>query len=318
MMLATILPLLLSAAVLSADGYEPPQTVCALNDRRIHEASGIAASRAAPDTYYIHNDSGNPPLVFQVDRDGRILRTIHLAGARNLDWEDVAMAPRAVPATAPATVAAAPASVPAAAAAAFDVCVADIGDNGARRRTLTIYRFADAPRAVWGGADESVRATAFTLRLPDGPQNAEGFAVDPLTGDGYLFTKRADGNADVYRLSAPWPADGETILTRVMRIDFGGRRPMETMVTAADISPDGRRLVLRSYTCGWEWTFPPDRAAGSMPLEPVLRAAPRRVDLAAEPQGEALCYSADGAALLTISEELPARISEARRAREPR
>lgn len=319
-MLTIALHLLLSAAAAPPDGYEPPQTVCTLADRRIVEASGIAASRATPGTCYVHNDSGNAPLVFQVDRTGQTVRTVRLLDARNVDWEDIAIAPHATPASAPAASTAPAASMPSQSPiAAFDVCIADIGDNGARRRTVTIYRFPDTPRSAWTGPEESLRPTVYTLRFPDGPQNAEAFAVDPRTGDGYLVTKRTDGDADVYRLPAPWPSEGETILTRVTRIDFGGRRPIETMVTAADFAPDGRRLALRSYACGWEWTFPETGdAAGRLPIEQFLRAAPRRLDLAAEAQGEALCYAADGAALLTISENLPAQLSEVRRAPEPR
>jgi len=37
-------------------------------------------------------------------------------------------------------------------------------------------------------------------------------------------------------------------------------------------------------------------------FERILAAAPVRLSLAPEPQGEALCYSADGRAILTISE----------------
>ena len=193
----------------------------------------------------------------------------------------------------------------------FDVCVADIGDNNGERSSVTIYRF---PEPVWseGGASAAdVEPVAYRVRYADGPANAEAFCVHPQTGDGYVFTKRSDGRSDVYVLPAPWNADEETKLEKLLTIRFPAGPALARIATAADIAPDGSRLAVRCYLNGWEWRLGKKPDTGGFAV--ALKSAPCQLVLAPEKQGEALCYAADGSAILTISEgrsptlyELPA------------
>jgi hypothetical protein len=274
-----------------ANGYGEPKAVCTLTDERITEASGIVASRRTPGLYYIHNDSGDEPRVFLVDRRGATRLTVRLRGARHVDWEDIALAPGEKPGT-------------------FDVCVADIGDNRAQRKELVIYRFHEVDPEVAKARVADVRATAYRISYADGPVDAEAFVVHPQTGDGYVLAKRPDGVCQVYKFAAPWNAEKLTVLPMVATLRFPEAIPLQTVVTAADISPDGRRLVSRSYICGWEWRLP--QGVAGRDFERLFGMEPTRVELAAEPQGEAICYSADGRALLTVSERLPSVLYEVR------
>ena len=61
-----------------------------LDERRIPEASGIVKSRRHAGIFWVHNDSGNPPLLFAIRGDGRIVRQFRLA-IPNIDWEDIAI-----------------------------------------------------------------------------------------------------------------------------------------------------------------------------------------------------------------------------------
>jgi hypothetical protein len=301
------LPLLLSVWLCHAAGpvaaqtsqpavpYGEPQVVCRIADPRLDEASGLVASRRNPGTYYTHNDSKGAPHVYVINRYGRICLVIRLVGARNRDWEDIALAPGARPGT-------------------FDVCVADIGDNRAERGAVVFYRFAEPEihAAVRARGALDVRPGVYRCTYEDGPHNAEAFAVDPRTGDGYVITKGLDGAGDVYRLAAPWDASTVTTLARVATLRFPPAAGPARMVTAADIAPDGTRLVTRSYVGGWEWRLP--QRDGSAAFAPIFERLPVALVLAAEPQGEALCFSPDGRALLTISEKTPTTLYEVRRA----
>jgi hypothetical protein len=283
-------PLLASAAQ-SRSLSTPPVALAEVTDPRITEASGIAASRLNPGCYYIHNDSGDSPRVFLIDRTGLVRLEIRLTGAQAIDYEDISLAPGDQPGM-------------------FDVCVADIGGNNARRKNVTIYRFPEPPLPEATGstgktaADTSVvevRATAYVFRYADGSADAEAFCVHPRTGDGYILTKRLTGGSIVYKLPAPWNPREETLLPRLCTLELPASMVgLARIVTAADISPDGRRLAVRCYINGWEWRLPPD--AGDASFDRILTTVPRELNLPGEPQGEALCYSPDGAAFLTISE----------------
>lgn len=255
--------------------------LCQLDDARITEASGLVASRLNPGCYYVHNDSGDQPRVYLVDRDGRTRVTVALKGATAADYEDIALAPGAKPGT-------------------FDVCVADMGDNSAARPHVTIYRFPEVVASETGSATTAVEPTAYRVRYADGPADAEAFCVHPQTGEGYILTKRLDGRAAVYKLAAPWNAAEETTVSRLAMLDLPPATPLARIVTGADIAPDGRRLAVRCYVGGWEWHLPDDVKEAD--FDRVFQTAPARLILPTEPQGEALCYAPDGRALLTISE----------------
>jgi len=267
-----------SSVPLSAGKIVP---VCSLQDDRITEASGIVASQRCPGCFYVHNDSGGQPRVFLVDRTGQTRVAAQLVPAKALDYEDIALAPGEEPGT-------------------FDVCAADIGDNLAQRPNVTIYRFREVSCPEAAGQTVSAEPVSYEARYAEGPVNAEAFVVHPLTGDGYVFTKREDGQTTVYKLAAPWDAENENVLTRVVTLTLPPALPLARIVTGADLAPDGRRLVLRCYVDGWEWRLPADAPADA--FDRLLATQPVRLLLAPERQGEAICYAADGQSVLTVSE----------------
>lgn len=259
-----------------------PVPVTSLKDVRIDEASGIVASRRHPGCYYVHNDSGDEPRVFLIDRQGETRAMIRLKGARAVDCEDIAIAPGRDEGT-------------------FDVCLADIGDNNARHANVRIYRFPEVDLPGRAGETLTVEPLVYRLRYAEGPVNAEAFAVHPQTGDGYIFTKCLDGRGSaVYKLPAPWDAAQETVLRKVGALNLPPALVLMRVVTGADIRPDGQRLAIRCYGTGWEWRMPLD--APHTEFERLFSASPVQLAMPPERQGEALCYSADGAALLTVGE----------------
>ena len=261
--------------------YGTPEALAVVADSRITEASVIIASRRNPGCYYVHNDSGDSPRVFLIDRAGKTRAEIRLKGAQAVDYEDIAWAPGDSPGT-------------------FDVCVADIGDNNAKRPNVTIYRFPEVALPERDGAVVDVQPTTYRLRYADGPADAEAFFVHPRTGDGYILTKNYLGPSLVYKLAAPWDARQEAVLPRLLTLELPLALPPLRVVTGADISPDGQRVALRCYGNGWEFHLPPGTPDAD--FERIFKTAPNELILPAEKQGEAICYSTDGNALLTISE----------------
>lgn len=259
---------------------EPPVQVGQVTDPRLKELSGIVASRRHAGHYYVHNDSGDAARVYLITQAGQTRLDIDLAGVRARDAEDIAMAPGAAPGV-------------------FDVCLADIGDNDAKRKSIAIYRFPEPAIDPNGPSALSITPTTYVLSYRDGARNAEALIVHPATGDAYIFTKRLEGGTDVYRLRAPWATDQTNVLERVAHVDLPASTTLARVVTAADIAPDGRQLVVRCYLNGFHWSLSPD---AERPFEEQIAARPTPLLLAAEPQGEAICFTADARAVVTVSE----------------
>jgi hypothetical protein len=131
----------------------------------------------------------------------------------------------------------------------------------------------------------------FHLRYPTGPADAEALLVDPITGDLLILTKALLGQAAVLRAPAASLVDGATV---TMEEAGSVRIPL---ITAADVSADGRRLVVRTYAQVLDFERPPGATVAA-----TLQGAPCAASDTAEPQGEAIALTDGGTAYLTISE----------------
>src|SRR5690554_2695558 len=81
----------------TAAGAEPPAPATGpsaqigrIDHPPIRESSGLVASRRQPGVFWTHNDSGNPPAIYAIDRTGKLLGEWRI-GAINHDWEDIAL-----------------------------------------------------------------------------------------------------------------------------------------------------------------------------------------------------------------------------------
>jgi hypothetical protein len=265
-----------------------PAQLATLEDRRVSESSGLAASRRSPGVLWTHNDSGDSPFVYAFDRQGRSRGTWRVEGAQAVDWEDMAAGPGP-------------------SQGQSYLYVGDIGDNRRKRESVVVYRFPEPELPAAGDAGKEARATqpaeAIRLKYPDGAHNAEALLVHPATGDIYVVTK-ANAEAGVYKLAAPFDPKAVGTMSKVATLrgpDFFG-----TLVTGGDISPDGRRVALCDYAQGYELTPP----AGAKDFEEVWRQTPVALSLGARMQGESVAYRLDGAALLATSEKTPTPLFE--------
>lgn len=252
--------------------------VCDLATTAINESSGLAPSFLQSGKYYTHNDSGDTARFFKFDLTGVVLAAYSLQGVTATDWEDMD-------------------------SATFGgnsyVYLGDIGDNNSNRNSIKIYKVQEP---TTGGATLSNFET-YTVTYPDGPKNCETLMVHPKTGDIWLVTK-TDGPSIIYKLPKP-SASGTFVLKRMGSFTFGSIVPTSARTTGGSIAPDGRHVVIRTYFGAFEFLADPKNFDRWME-----RAKPMRVTTRAEGQGEAICYSTDGRALLTSSEGNPCPITK--------
>lgn len=196
-----------------------------------NEISGIVRSRQHDDCFWTLNDSGNEPHVYAIRRNGTMRSDggagegIPLPGARNVDWEDIAVDSDG------------------------HLIVADVGNNDNRRQDLTVYVLREP-----NPADQQARILQkWRVRYPDQdefppPKANLNFDCEAVFTVGkvvhFLSKHRSDRFTKLYRLDDP-QLDRVNVLTKVDSFDIGG------MVTAADASPDGRRLIVATYQHLW-------------------------------------------------------------------
>lgn len=262
----------------------------AIDSTEIGELSGLAASRLHPGVLWAHNDSGDSARVFALAEDGTALGTYEVSGAEAIDWEDIAVGPGPAPGSSA-------------------IFIGDIGDNlFARTDGVTVHRVLE-PDARPDGTDRPLLGTE-PLRLiyPDGPADAEALIVDPSSGDLVIVTKDLLGNSRALTAAAADLVTGAPItlvdagpVTIDPSIGGGMAGLPSTMVTAADVTPDGRWVLVRTYQAVLAFERPDGE-----PLVAAFGSTPCTGPSATESQGEAIAVTSDGSAYLTASEVLGA------------
>jgi hypothetical protein len=253
------------AAVIGA-----PKLVGNITAAALDEISGIVDCHAIANVFWVHNDSGDAARFYSITHQGALLGTHTLSSASAQDWEDMAIGPHP--------------------GGGHYLYLADIGDNAPfNRASIRIYRTAEPATTASASIPQANYATAI-LQYPAGARNAEAFLVDPLTSEMFIIIKGA--TSEIY--SAPASAFGAASTNLVARGVLGGSL---TGVTAADISPDGRHIVVRGYSAARQY----ERAEGQS-LADALHAAGSAFTLGNEAQGEAIGWAADGVNFYTTSE----------------
>jgi hypothetical protein len=251
-----------------------------LQDKELDEISGISASGINKDIFYVHNDSGDTSRFFAITADGKLHSTIYYNGDPTArlgvhDVEDIAVGPGP-------------------GRNKTYVYLGDIGDNGATRSCINIYRVAE--QIAWA-KDGNTNAVTTTLHLkyPDGPHDAEAMMIDPLQKLIYIVTKRSD-SVSVYTTPLTFKANDTVVMTYHNKLFFKGFKPFNWIV-AADISKDGKQVLVKSYEKVYYW-----RRNANEPIWKTMQAKPQELNYQQEKQGEAIGFNADGKGYYTTSE----------------
>ncbi len=254
----------------------------------ISEASGIVASQKNPGVLWVHNDSGQPNLVFALSSRGAHLGVYVLGGVKNHDWEDIALGPGPEDGLS-------------------YLYIGDIGDNRARRDLKYIHRVPEPRVRAEQAARQQTLSNIETIsfRYPDGKRDAETLLLDPVTKDLYIISKR-EPRVRVYRAPYPQSTTVPMTLEQVATLALNEHAAQGAWLVGGDISPSGAKILLKSYRDVYYWTRAPEQA-----VHQALAAPPITLPYLPEPQGEALGWKTDGTGYYTVSEErnkIPARL----------
>jgi hypothetical protein len=255
--------------------YGKAKIVGTIDSNEITESSGITASRCNDNVYWTHNDSGSDAVLFAVNEKGKKLGTWKVTDAKNIDWEDIA---------------------------AFKddkgkcfLYIGEIGNNNRTRSEMTVYKVTE-PKVSDADKDSSIKkpsktesAEAIKFSYTDGKSDAETLMIHPKTGDIYVLTKSLIGASEVFKIGKKT----EKIA------DFNVPAVPSGFLTGGEISPDGKRVILCDYFNAYEITLPKD----AKNFDEIWSEKPLVIELGERKQGEAICYTADGKAIMATSEK---------------
>jgi hypothetical protein len=252
--------------------FKQGKRVGQIQSKSLDEISGMAVSRRNPGVFWVHNDSGDKARIYAIDVRGRLLTTFLVAGAKARDWEDIAVGPGPE-------------------RNESYLYIADIGDNKATQKTVTVYRVPEPTVSLTKplSVDRTARTDVIVLTYPDRPRDAETLFVDPLTRDLYIISKREMSNR-LYR--APYPQSTE----KAMELEFKATLSIGYAV-GGDMSSDGRFAVVRSALGAVMY-----ERTDNAPLWEAFKKKPVAIPVKFEPQGETIAFDIEGRGYYTVSE----------------
>ena len=276
---------------------KPLKLIATTTHDSIDEMSGLVKSQRFPDVYWVHNDSGDSPRLFAIDRHGRVIITdflkpnyygevaeegkeswpgLKILLAANEDWEDIAID-------------------------GDRIYIGDIGNNGNARRDMGIYiLYEPNPHAVHESRILNFIPVKYPeqLKYPAEKWHYDSESMFIADGKLYFLTKHRQPNkhaswergVNLYRLDSSSTTQAN-ILTKV------DSHELVTLATGADVSPDGSKLAIVAYTALWIFEKPNH---GDQWLSGKSKVLP--LDYKITRQLEAVCWD-DNETLLISNEQ---------------
>jgi hypothetical protein len=233
--IATVLILVLLSA-----SAPPLELIGRLDAKVIPEASGIVKSRKHAGIFWVHNDSGNPPLLFAIRGDGQIVQSFRLE-VPNVDWEDITIDDQG------------------------RLVLGDIGNNLGLLPVRAIYRFDEPDPSKPTDKPLKVLDASFYAQPRGSRFDAEGLIYDH--GVAILVAKYRDGReAELFSVALDPPSP----LARPARPKLIGRLPkFSEPATGAALSADRKLLAVCSRSVARVYRRGPRDAADWRPYAEV-------------------------------------------------
>lgn len=228
-------------------------------DSRLNEISGMIESVQYPNNFWVHNDSGDQPRIFRVNRQLEIVQEVQIEGVTHVDWEDIAYGNYGSQKT---------------------LFIGDIGDNLAVRDQIQIYLLSEPTEGEV--SNESLRS--LQLNYPDGPRDAEALLYDDNSNEIVIITKR-DERSRVYTYPLNASDTGLLNFEGELQLENVGELEAESKyrITAADAIAN-KGVIIKNYQEVYLYPLNDSERYASA----LISRSPSKLQYKAELQGEAI------------------------------
>ena len=249
-----------------------------IEDPRLNESSGLAASNYDTDVLWSINDSGDGPNIFALSTVGKALGRWQIDVDTPTDWE---------------------------AMDAFSIngkgylLIADVGDNLARRQSVS-FLVVEEPKLEADQERPLSVAWQVEFSYPNGPRDSEAVAVDAAAGRVLILSKRTFPN-ELYAVPLRATAETKIVAEKIAdlyplprnvpgnELRYGRAAPYQGMPTGMSLK--GERLLVTTYRDAYLYDY------GDVTQEPS------RIPLPLAGQREAIAFARDSDSTAYVSRE---------------
>lgn len=192
-------------------------TVVADIPNHLKEASACEISSKS-NLIWLIEDAGNDNHLYGMDEKGVLKKDLAILNSKNIDWEDLVSDNDG------------------------NMYVGDFGNNSKKRKSFTIYKVSNPDQAV-----DKVTSERIEFDLPKGMKSEDFEAFFLLKDHFYIFSKETK----TCRLLKVPNQIGTHTAQLVEKFNLDGKH---NRITSADISDDGKTVVLLNHDKVWKIT----------------------------------------------------------------
>lgn len=181
----------------------------------LKETSAIEKIKGS-DVLWVIQDAGNTNHLYGLNLEGDIVKDIKINNSENIDWEDLASDYEG------------------------NIYIGDFGNNNEKRTSFTIYKVDNAENAT-----SSTHASVINFTLPEDMDSVDFESFFLYNDFFYIFSK---DHKKCELIKVPNKI-GNHVARYISKVKLKGKH---TKVTSADISEDGRTVVLLNHDKVWK------------------------------------------------------------------
>jgi len=263
-----------------------------ITSHHLPELSGLTTSTRRPNELWAINDSGNSSRLYRLDESLNVVQIVKLK-PDNRDWEDLSSYTDGQYTW---------------------IVIAETGDNNKKHKKAKLYFYRE-DKLLSADKKRLLPDRILRFNYPTSPQDVEAIAIDPALNEIILISKKNTKSPKAYSLKLNGKNKQTAVsITKLKHLKNASKfsvlaakltRHNLDAVTAMDISKDGSKAVVLTYTDVWLY-----QREAKQSWNDAFKIEPQHLGRHRLQQAEAISFSLDDTKIWVTSERLPAPLVE--------